>query len=223
MSLVHGREHRPVAVHHVAGNRTELGCIEVVGKLAREPGEQLFLLVVLGQREVPEHHAQLDRFLQLGAIIASLEKRLDEAHHLRGRALAAILRCMELGAAVEDTHWQIATTRDQQRLTAVMDDPRCWRWCWTERTLCCFVFREAALLVLDGRAAGAGSIPAGHDPTVADGSDGAGNDDLPRDGTPMEATRSPHPAVPPLPRVAKAHRCLPPGRPPSVREIGVVV
>lgn len=61
------------------------------------------LVFVLGKCEVPEHHAQVECFFQLGVIVASAEERLDEAHHLRGRTFAAILGRIELDGVVEDT------------------------------------------------------------------------------------------------------------------------
>lgn len=91
------------------GNSTELECIWFAGELAHHLCEQLLSFVVLAKCEVPEHRAQVERFFQLGVIVASAEKRLDEAHHLRGRTLAAILGRIELDRVVEDTHWQIAT------------------------------------------------------------------------------------------------------------------
>jgi hypothetical protein len=174
VSLVHRREHRLVPLHHVVGKSTELKCIPLVGERAHHLCEILLSFVVLAKCEVPEHHAQVERFFQLGVIVVSAEKRLNEAHHLRGRTLAAILGRIELDGVVENTRWQIATTGDQQRSTAVMDDPRRWLWRWRERTLRCFVFRQAALLVLDGRPAGAWSVSAGHETRLAAGYDGRG-------------------------------------------------
>jgi len=149
--------------------------------------------------EVPEQRAQVERLVQLGVVVVSAEKRLDEAHHLRGRTLAAILGRMELDGVVEDTRWQIAPPGDPQRSTAVMDEPRRWLWWWRERTLCCFGFRQAALLVLDGRAAGAWSVSAGHETRLAAGYDGPGTAIFRRNQASMKSGCSsfcfPHPVA----------------------------
>jgi hypothetical protein len=121
--LVHRREHRLVSLEHVVGKCTKLDCIPLVGERAQYLYERFLSLVVLAKCEVPEYHAQLEGLVPFVLIVASFEKRLDEAHHLRGRTFASPLGGIELDGMVEDTRWQIATTGDQQWSTVVMDDP----------------------------------------------------------------------------------------------------
>src|SRR5882672_10026421 len=121
--------------------------------------------------------ARVDATWRLAPSADNIRSR-DQAHLTRAPALRPCRAAAEARSRPATAHRPRKPTPPAQ-LPALLDSargsdhakpvalPPCgsglrrWPWWWRERTLCCFVFREAAFLVLDGRAAGAGAVPAG--------------------------------------------------------------